>query len=101
MSEESVEVKQDKPPSTVNDFEVIKKIGKFHSLIMSLGDGAYSNVYRVKRLEDGGLYALKKVKMEKLSDKEKANAINEVRILASIKHPNVIQYKEAFIDDQS
>jgi NIMA (never in mitosis gene a)-related kinase 1/4/5 len=26
------------------------------------------------------------------------NALNEVRILASIEHPNVIGYKEAFID---
>jgi NIMA (never in mitosis gene a)-related kinase len=31
-------------------------------------------------------YALKKVKMGKLSDKEKENALNEVRILASIQH---------------
>jgi NIMA (never in mitosis gene a)-related kinase len=36
--------------------------------------------------------------MNHLSDKEKENAINEVRILASIKHINVISYKEAFIE---
>jgi len=56
-------------------------------------------VYQVKRLEDGEEYALKKVKMVKLSDKEKENALNEVRILASIKHPSICSYKEAFIDD--
>ena len=39
--------------------------------------------------------------MLNLSDKEKENALNEVRILASIMHPNVISYKEAFIDEQS
>ena len=33
-----------------------------------------------------------------LSEKEKQNAMNEVRILASINHPNVIRYKEAFMD---
>jgi NIMA (never in mitosis gene a)-related kinase len=38
------------------------------------------------------------VALKNLSDKEKDNAINEVRILASIHHPNVISYKEAFID---
>ena len=37
--------------------------------------------------------------MEKLNEKEKENSINEVRILASIKHPNVISYKEAFFDE--
>lgn len=44
---------------------------------------------------------MKKVKMGKLSEKEKANALNEVRILASIEHPNVICYKESFFDDES
>eukprot|EP00347_Sterkiella_histriomuscorum_P020119 403339033 len=39
--------------------------------------------------------------MQNLSDKEKENALNEVRILASINHPNVIAYKEAFIDEAS
>ena len=39
---------------------------------------------------------MKNVKMGKLSAKEKENALNEVRILASIQHPNVIGYKEAF-----
>jgi NIMA (never in mitosis gene a)-related kinase len=38
------------------------------------------------------------VALKNLSDKEKDNAINEVRILASINHPNIISYKEAFVD---
>lgn len=52
-----------------------------------LGDGAYSTVYKVKRKSDGQIYALKKVNVGSLSDKEKENALNEVRILASIKNP--------------
>ena len=36
-----------------------------------------------------------------LSDKEKENALNEVRILASIRNCNVVGYKEVFIDEQS
>ena len=55
----------------------------------------------MRRHEDNDVYALKKVKMLNLSDKEKENALNEVRILASLNHPNVISYKEAFIDDAS
>jgi len=39
--------------------------------------------------------------MGNLTSKEKDNALNEVRILASISHPNVIAYKEAFIDEVS
>ena len=68
---------------------------------MNLGEGSYSSVYHVKRKEDGKDYALKKVNMGTLGDKEKQNAINEVRILASIKHPCVSSYKEAFVDEGS
>ena len=68
-------------------------------LISKLGEGSYSIVFKVKRKEDSKIYALKKVKLIKLSEKEKKNALNEVRILASIKSTFVISYKEAFIDE--
>ena len=91
----SIETHKFQATSTINDFEMMDKIGKctinrIDWLICVLGDGAYSEVYKVKRLEDGIEYALKKVKLDHLSDKERDNAINEVRILASVQHPNVI-----------
>lgn len=66
-----------------------------------LGEGSFSEVYLVLRKSDNGIYAMKKVKLQKLSSKEKENALNEVRILASISHPNVIGYKEAFFEDST
>ena len=66
-----------------------------------LGDGAYSEVYKVKRNSDQQIYALKKVKMGKLSVKEKENALNEVRILASFAHGSIVGYKEAFFEDST
>jgi NIMA (never in mitosis gene a)-related kinase 1/4/5 len=39
------------------------------------------------------------VKLSKLTQKEKDNAINEVRILASINNANVAGYKEAFFEE--
>jgi len=44
---------------------------------------------------------MKKVKLATLSTKEKQNALNEIRILASVDHKNVIGYKEAFFDEQT
>ena len=58
-------------------------------------------MYKVKRKDDGKEYALKKVKIDKLKDKEKENSLNEIRILASIQHPHIIAYKQAFIDETS
>ena len=69
-------------------------------IIGKLGEGSYSTVLKVKRLEDNNIYALKKVKLLKLKTKEKTNALNEVRILASIKSNYVISYKEAFFDEK-
>jgi NIMA (never in mitosis gene a)-related kinase 1/4/5 len=37
----------------------------------------------------------------KLNEKEKENALNEVRILASIEHENIVGYKEAFFEEAS
>ena len=74
----------------MNGFEIINK----------LGDGAFSIVYKVRRRADNKIYALKKVKMKNLNEKEKKNSLNEVRILASIKSPFIISYKEAFISEE-
>jgi serine/threonine protein kinase len=77
--------------SSLKDFEIIEEIGK----------GAFGYVYKAKRVKDGEIYALKKVFMNKLKPKEKENSLNEIRILASITHNNVISYKEAFYDNAS
>lgn len=55
----------------------------------------------MRRKADDVIYALKQVDMQALSEKEKENALNEVRILASISHQNICAYKEAFIDKES
>ena len=44
---------------------------------------------------------MKSVKMIQLTEKEKQNALNEIRILASLNHKNIIGYKEAFFDEVS
>lgn len=36
-----------------------------------------------------------------LNDKDKQNALNEIRLLASVRHMNVVQYKESFVDMNS
>ena len=81
--------KKKKTSSKKSDFEKIKELGK----------GSFGSVYLVRRKEDHKIYALKSVYIEKLNKKEQQNSVNEVRILASVNHPNVIGYKEAFWDD--
>ena len=76
--------------TSYNDFEFIRTLGK----------GAFSVVYLVRRKEDQKEYALKSITMEKLKECEQQNSVNEIRILASVSHPNIIGYKEAFWDNK-
>ncbi|CDW81470.1 protein kinase domain containing protein [Stylonychia lemnae] len=89
--QDSADKKNQGATTNLQDFKILTK----------LGEGAYSSVYKVLRLADMKEYALKKVKLLNLSDKERENALNEVRILASIKQKNVISYKEAFWDNEA
>ncbi|KAG2435017.1 hypothetical protein HYH02_012014 [Chlamydomonas schloesseri] len=67
---------------------------KVHKL---LGKGSYGKVYKVERESDKQLYALKEADLGSMSQAERADAVNEVRLLVSIGHHNVIRYHEAFL----
>ena len=47
-----------------------------YTVVSKLGEGAFSTVYRVKRKEDSREYALKKMRIASLSEKEVANCLN-------------------------
>ena len=64
-----------------------------------LGKGSYGSVRIVERKEDHKIYAMKSVVINILNEKEKLNSFNEVRLLASLKHQNIIDYKESFFDN--
>ena len=53
------------------------------------------------RDSDKEIFALKRIKIMKLCEKDKNNSLNEIRLLASLNHPNIIKYKETFIEDET
>lgn len=62
-----------------------------------LGKGSYGKVYKVERDSDKQLYALKEADLGSMSQAERADAVNEVRLLVSISHHNVVSiYPMAF-----
>lgn len=77
--------------SRLKEFKVLSRIGQ----------GSFSIVYKVLRSADQQVYAMKKVSMSRLTPKEKANALNEIRIIASIRSDHVVEYRESFFDEQS
>ena len=72
----------------MRDFEVVKE----------LGSGSFGTVTLVRKRDCQTLYALKSVKLNRLSQKEKDSALNEVRLLASINIPTVIKYEGSFFN---
>ncbi len=51
---------------SLNDFEVLSRIG----------DSSNSSVFKVRRIKDDGIYALKKVRLDKMTSKEVHHAVN-------------------------
>ncbi len=77
--------------TTKSNFEIIKNAGK----------GSYATVYKVRRKEDNEIYAMKCIDIRKMDTASLQNTLNEIRILCSIDHPNIVSYKEAFVDKAS
>eukprot|EP01039_Chlorochromonas_danica_P002454 gene2454-2689_t len=75
--------------SSMKQFKVVEMVGK----------GSFASVYKVIRKSDNKVYALKRVKMNKMSKKEISDALNEVRFLASIRHQNIVGFYEAFVEN--
>jgi NIMA (never in mitosis gene a)-related kinase len=70
-------------------------------VIKPLGKGSYGTVYKVQRLEDGGIYAMKETDLSRMGAKERQDAVNEIRVLGSMKHPNVVRHHETFLSGSS
>lgn len=67
-------------------------------LLKFLGKGTFGSVYQARREADGKIYAIKKVDTRKMSTKERAEAVNEIRVLASVAGDHVITFYEAFVE---
>ena len=76
---------------SLNDYEILKQIGA----------GAFSTVSLVKSKKDNLIYALKRVELNKMMPNEKDNSLNEIRLLASVNHINIISYKESFYEEST
>lgn len=74
--------------TTLDDFEILNKIGK----------GSFGTVYKIKRKADNNIYVLKQIGISHLSPQARNSAVNEVQILASLRNPYIVKYYESFVD---
>jgi serine/threonine protein kinase len=76
-------------PSTFKDFTVLEK----------LGQGSFGAVYRVLRAADQQVYVLKRIALDAMGPAERALAVQECWLMASLSSPYVVRYYDSFNDE--
>lgn len=66
----------------------------------SIGKGNYGEVFMCTSKIDGRLYVVKKMRTADARPKERENIENEVRFLSQLRHPNIVGYRESFVDNE-
>ena len=63
-----------------------------------IGQGMYGKVYKSLNIKENKYYAIKSLNFKDISEKERQNIEREVNLLKELKHPNIVLYKDSFID---
>ncbi|XP_076770289.1 serine/threonine-protein kinase Nek1 isoform X4 [Arvicanthis niloticus] len=69
--------------------------------LQKIGEGSFGKAVLVKSTDDGRHYVIKEINISRMSDKERQESRREVAVLANMKHPNIVQYKESFEENGS
>ena len=91
------------PPSVVNNSERECTVSDFQSLSRkAIGEGAFGQVFKVRHISTGSLYAIKVVSKAKILERNMTEQLKrEVRIMYSLNHPNIIKLHNHFEDDSN
>lgn len=74
----------------IQNYEIVKPLGK----------GKFSIVYMAKHLTDDSMCALKKINIfDMMVPKQREKCLKEVRLLQSLDHPNIVSFKDSFVDN--
>ncbi|KAF6095752.1 NIMA related kinase 1 [Phyllostomus discolor] len=69
--------------------------------LQKIGEGSFGKAILVKSIEDGRQYVIKEINISRMSNKEREESRREVAVLANMKHPNIVQYRESFEENGS
>lgn len=70
---------------------------ELYERLVQVGEGTYGKVYKAKNVETGGLVALKRIRMEAERDGFPVTAVREIKLLQSLRHPNVVELVEMLV----
>ena len=73
------------------DSLVVEILCDFWFLVIQIGQGTYSNVYKARDLITGKIVALKKVRFDNLEPESVRFMAREILVLRRLDHPNVLK----------
>lgn len=68
-----------------------------YTRVQEIGKGSYGLCSLVQDRE-GKLYVMKTIDISRMDGKQRRDAINEVKVLSSLKHPYIVSYRESFTE---
>ncbi|XP_073197699.1 serine/threonine-protein kinase Nek1 isoform X7 [Lepidochelys kempii] len=69
--------------------------------VQKIGEGSFGKAILVKAKENSRQYVVKEINISKMSNKEREESRREVAVLANMKHPNIVLYRESFEENGS
>ena len=64
--------------------------------IKLLGEGAFGKAYLVSCENSGDQAVIKEIDITKMTEEEKKEVLKEAKIMESLKHPNIIKFREVY-----
>jgi NIMA (never in mitosis gene a)-related kinase len=69
--------------------------------ITMIGKGTFGSAWLVVSKLSGYRYAIKELSVRTMSASDRHLALNEVKILSTLKHRNIVRYKNAFEEESN
>ncbi|CAD8209976.1 unnamed protein product [Paramecium octaurelia] len=73
---------------------------EFYEIVKSIGSGSFGQVYLARNKREDRLYVIKRIKIRDMTQKDRENTENEVRLLQKLRHPNIVAYKDSYLDKE-
>jgi non-specific serine/threonine protein kinase/NIMA (never in mitosis gene a)-related kinase len=69
-----------------------------YEIVKPIGGGSFGQVYLARHKREEKMYVIKKIKTRDMSQKDRENTENEVKLLRELRHTNIVAYKDSYMD---
>jgi len=69
-----------------------------YTQIKVVGKGSFGNALLCRNKMDQNLYIVKEIPLKSASRRHAEATLNEAKVLAALRHPNIVAYKESFVE---